>query len=155
MTGHISAIFVAPTKHAEQLTVDAVQLKAGKGIVGDRFFDHSQKRAGRNLTLIEAESIEGFNANHQQTRGLSATRRNFLTRDIRLNELVGKTFQVGEVLCFGVEFCEPCLILASQLPDCQLSQNEIIKAFTHKAGIRAKVLSDGVVRVGDCCMAVD
>jgi MOSC domain-containing protein YiiM len=147
--GSIIAIFVAPTRHAEQLAVEAVQLKTGKGVVGDRFFGLSQKVPGRNLTLIEVEAIDEFNKAYSQSIELNATRRNFVTRDIRLNELVGKTFRVGDVLCRGAELCEPCRVLARQLPQDSLTQAQIIKAFTNKGGLRADVLSDGVVRVGD------
>lgn len=152
MTGHITAIFVAPSKHAEQLAIEAVQLKRGKGIVGDRFFGQSPKNPGRNLTLIEIEAIEEFNEAYNLTINLSATRRNFLTRGIRLNDLLGKTFRVGDVLCKGVELCEPCRLLARQLPHESISQKDIIKVFTHKGGLRAEVLSDGVVRLGDSTM---
>jgi MOSC domain-containing protein YiiM len=155
MTGHITAIFVAPSRHVEQLAVDAVQLKAGKGVVGDRFFGRTQKTPGRNLTLIEVETIEEFIANYGQSIELNATRRNFLTRGIRLNDLVGKTFRVGDVLCQGVELCEPCRVLARQLPYGTLSQAQIIRAFTNKGGLRADVLSDGIVRLGNCCVVDD
>jgi MOSC domain-containing protein YiiM len=155
MTGHIAAIFVAPTRHVEQLAVEAVQLKAGKGVVGDRFFGLSQKVPGRNLTLVEAEAIEEFNRHYGQSIELSATRRNFLTRGIRLNELVGKIFLVGDVLCSGIELCEPCRVLARQLPQDSLTKTQIIRAFTNKGGLRADVLSDGIVRLGDCCGVVD
>jgi MOSC domain-containing protein YiiM len=155
MTGRITAIFVAPSRHAEQLAVEAAQLKTGKGIVGDRFFGFRQKQPGRNLTLIEVEAIEEFNITYGLTIDPNATRRNILTRGIRLNELVGKTFRVGAVLCRGVELCEPCRILARQIPHESLSQAEIIRAFTNKGGLRAAVLSDGVVRLGDYCAVVD
>lgn len=147
--GNIIAIFVAPTRRAEQLAVEAVQLKMGKGVVGDRFFGLSQKIPGRNITFIEVEEIYEFNQNYQQAIELNATRRNFITRGIRLNELVGKTFRVGDVLCRGVELCEPCRVLARQLPQDSLTQTQIIKAFTNKGGLRADVLSDGIVRLGD------
>jgi MOSC domain-containing protein YiiM len=155
MTGHITAIFVTPTRYAEQLAIEAVQLKTGKGMIGDRFFGYSQKYPGRNLTLIEVEAIEEFNTNYAQTIAPSSTRRNFLTRGIRLNELVGKTFRVGEVLCRGIELCEPCRVLARQLSHESLSQAAIIRTLTHKRGLRADVLSDGIVRLGDRCMALD
>jgi MOSC domain-containing protein YiiM len=149
MTGKVIAIFVAQTKHAEQLTVDAVQLKAGKGIVGDRFFGFRQKQPGRNLTMIEAEVIAQFNQQFQQTIPLHATRRNIVTQGIRLNELVGKTFRIGEVLCRGIELCEPCKVMARQLSGTGLSQAEIINAFANKGGLRAEVLLDGIVRLSD------
>jgi MOSC domain-containing protein YiiM len=149
MTGKVIAIFVAPSKHAEQTAVDAVQLKAGKGIVGDRFFGFRQKQPGRNLTLIEAEVIDQFNQQFQQAIPLHATRRNIVTQGIRLNELVDKTFRLGAVLCRGVELCEPCKVMARQLSNTGLSQAEIIHAFTNKGGIRAEVLLDGIVRLSD------
>lgn len=152
MTGRITAIFVAPSKHAEQLAIEAVQLKRGKGIVGDRFFGQSQKNPGRNLTLIEIEAIEEFNETYNLTINLSATRRNFLTRGVRLNDLLGKTFRVGDVLCKGIELCEPCRLLTRQLSHESISEKNIIKALTHKSGLRAEVLSDGVVHWGDSVM---
>lgn len=154
-SGQIIAIFVAPTKHARQLAADAVQLKTAKGIVGDRFFGFRQKHRGRNITLIEAETLDNFNRNYGQTISLDATRRNLLTRGIRLNPLVGKIFYVGDVLCKGVELCEPCGILARHIANATLTHAEIIKAFTHRGGLRAEVLSDGVVRLGDRCKAAD
>lgn len=155
MLGYIIAIFVAPFKHSEQIAVEAVQLKMGKGIVGDRFFGFRQKQSNRNLTLIEVETIEEFNRIYGFNIELNTTRRNILTRDIRLNELVGKTFRVGNVLCKGIELCEPCRLLTKQITTDPLSSAAIIKAFTHKGGLRAEVLSDGVVRLGDSCIESD
>lgn len=149
MTALITAIFVAPTKHAGQIAVDAVQLKASKGIVGDRFYGFTRKNPGRNLTLVESEAIEEFNCIYNQAIGLNATRRNLVTRGIRLNDLVGKTFKIGDVLCLGIELCEPCKVMARQFPASSLTQAKIIRAFTSKGGIRAAVLSDGIVKLSD------
>jgi MOSC domain-containing protein YiiM len=149
MTRRITAIFVAPTKHAEQIAVDAVQLKAGKGIVGDRFFGLRQNQTPRNLTLIEWEVIEEFNRTFGFKLPLNATRRNLITQGIRLNNLVGETFQIGQVVCRGIELCEPCKVMARHFPASSLPQAEIIHAFANKGGIRAEVLMDGVVRLGD------
>ncbi len=149
MTGRIAAIFVAPARHAEQIAVDAVQLKAGKGIVGDRFFGFRQKQPGLNLTLIEWEAIEEFMRIYKLSIPMNGTRRNLVTQGIRLNELVGETFKVGHVLCRGVELCEPCKVMAKQFPVSALAQTEIIEAFTRKGGIRVQVLTDGVIELGD------
>jgi MOSC domain-containing protein YiiM len=149
MNGLIVAIYVATTRHAEQLSVESVQLKAGKGIVGDRFYGNRPKHPELNLTLIEAENIEGFNREYNQTIGLGTTRRNLITRGIQLNALVGKRFQVGSVLCKGIELCEPCKVMARNFPETSLSQNEIISALIHNAGIRAEVLVDGIVKLED------
>jgi MOSC domain-containing protein YiiM len=149
MTGHITHIFIAPSRHAEQIAVDFVQVKIGKGIVGDRFYGLKQKGIYRNLTLIESEVIEEFNRNFGLSIDINTTRRNLVTNGIRLNELVGKTFKIGDISCRGIELCEPCGILARQLQPCSLSKADIIATFTGKGGLRAEVLSDGVVRLGD------
>jgi MOSC domain-containing protein YiiM len=149
VSGKVIAIFVAPSKHAEQTAVDAVQLKAGKGIVGDRFFGFRQKQPGRNLTLIEWEAIEEFNGIYQLSLPLNATRRNFITQGIRLNDLLGINFNIGNVQCRGIELCEPCNVMARHFPGTPLYRPNIISAFTQKGGIRAEVLTDGVVRLGD------
>jgi len=149
MTGKIIAIFVAPGQHADQLEVEAVQLESGKGIVGDRFFGLRKTQVGRNLTLIEWEVIEEFNRAYRLNMPINATRRNLVTQGIWLNQLVGETFKIGEVICRGIELCEPCKVMARQFPTASLSQSEIIRAFANKGGIRAEVLMGGVVRLGD------
>ena len=155
MTGQVTAIYVATAKHAEQIAVDVVQLKMGKGIVGDRFFGLSRKNPGRNLTLIESEVIEEFNRIYDQAIGLNATRRNVATHGIRLNDLVGKIFTIGDVSCLGIELCEPCKVMARHFPATPLSQAKLISAFTHKSGIRVTVLADGVIKLGDAILSVN
>lgn len=149
MPGQIITIFVAPSKHAEQIAVDSVQVKTGKGIVGDRFYGFRQTQRGRNLTLVEMEKITEFNQQYQQDIALNATRRNMITQGIRLNELVGKQFYIGDVLCEGVELCEPCGVMVRSLACAGLSKTQVMNAFAHKAGIRVEVLSDGIVNIGD------
>jgi MOSC domain-containing protein YiiM len=149
MTGRITAIFVVTARHAEQIAVNAVQVKHSKGIVGDRFYGLKQKGISRNLTLVESEVIEEFNRKFGLLIDLNATRRNLITYGIRLNGLVGKTFMIGGISCRGIELCEPCGVLARQLQLCPLSKTEIITDLTGKCGLRAEVLSDGILRVGD------
>ncbi|MGH2934427.1 MAG: MOSC domain-containing protein [Gaiellaceae bacterium] len=110
---------------------------AGKGLEGDRKFRAEGARPGQALTLVEAEIVEDV--------GLSegGTRRQLTTRGVRLNDLVGKHFKVGEVECYGVELCEPCEHLQS------LTRPGIINDLVHRGGINADILTDGVIRVGD------
>jgi MOSC domain-containing protein YiiM len=62
---------------------------------------------------------------------------------VRLNDLVGRRFRVGDVECLGVELCEPCLHLQ------QLTRPGIIKELIHRGGLNADVLNDGRISVGD------
>ena len=119
----------------------------GAGIEGDKYFDlHDEP--GQNMTLVEAEEIESFLAECGRSEDLSITRRNLVTRGVKLNDLVGKEFFVGEVKLRGVELCEPCLGLGAALATPSLPAAEVVKRLLHRAGLRADVLSGGVITRG-------
>lgn len=143
----IRNIFIAPEHGTDQQEVHSIQLSAGQGIIGDRNFGKSDY-PGQNLTLIESEVITAFNHTFNQSISLSDSRRNLITADIRLNELVGKEFQVGDVRLLGVELCEPCAYLGELLANEGISKKEVIKAFVHKGGLRVDVLTDGIICQG-------
>lgn len=133
----IEAIHIGPEDAGALGSVESVRAVAGQGLEGDRNFRAGGARPGRALTLVEAENVEDVGLD------VGGTRRNLTTRGVRLNDLVGKNFKVGEVECYGVELCEPCEHLQS------MTRPGIIKDLVHRAGINADILSDGVIRVGD------
>ena len=143
----IKAIFTASENLGGQRQVPEIDLVSGKGIKGDRNFDKSQW-PGQNITFIEQEEISEFNQRFSQQISLSDTRRNVITEGVRLNDLVGQVFWIGDVSFKGVELCEPCSTLGALLENDSISKKAIVKAFTHKAGLRADVLSDGQISVG-------
>jgi MOSC domain-containing protein YiiM len=145
----VELICLAATKAGAMSTPESVRVVAAAGIEGDRHFGMQQKHPGQNLTLIEVEEIERFNARHRVNIALSAPRRNLVTRGVRLNQLVGKDFSVGAVKLRGVELCEPCSKLARNLADTQLTAAQIVKSFAHRAGLRADVLTSGRISRGD------
>ncbi|MDX6594593.1 MAG: hypothetical protein QOJ13_3789 [Gaiellales bacterium] len=67
-----------------------------------------------------------------------------MTRGVGLNDLVGREFTIGEVRCRGVELCEPCLALQEIT-----GEPGLIKALVHRGGLRADILTDGEIAVGD------
>mgnify|MGYP003661053894 FL=1 len=143
----ITAIFISPEPQADQEQVGRIELVAGQGIVGDRNFGKANC-PGQNLTLIESEEIENYNQTYQQNLPLAGTRRNMITRDVRLNDLVGKEFQIGEVKLKGIELCEPCATLGGLLENEGINKTVVIKAFLGKGGLRADVLTSGCIEVG-------
>lgn len=66
-----------------------------------------------------------------------------MTAGIRLNDLVGREFMVGEARLKGVRLCEPCAHLSGFLGDA------IMQHIVHKAGLRAQILADGDINVSD------
>jgi MOSC domain-containing protein YiiM len=133
----VELIHLGKPRTPELWTVESVRAVAGKGLEGDRHFHPSGARPGQALTLVEAESVEDV--------GLppGGTRRQLTVRGVRLNDLVGRRFRVGDVECYGVELCEPCKHLES------LTRPGIIKDLAHRAGINADILNDGTISVGD------
>jgi MOSC domain-containing protein YiiM len=130
-----------------QTSHERVQIVAGAGIEGDRYFDHDDE-PGQNVTFVEAEAIEAFLAEHDAPHDLSITGRNIVTRGIRLNELVGREFLVGSVRFRGVELCEPCKLLGKALASPTLPVAAVVKSLVHRAGLRADALSSGALAVG-------
>ena len=143
----IQAIFVAKKSKAPQVSIDAIKVDAGKGIVGDRNYG-KRKDPGLNITFVESEEIDAFNMNFDQHIDASSTRRNIVTQGVRLNQLVGKEFMIGDVRFYGVELCEPCVTLGRLLANDTLTPPQVIKAWLHRGGLRANVLSTGILKVG-------
>lgn len=148
-SARVECLLVATDRHADMLDLPAVQVKSGCGIVGDRFFRRSTRHPERNITLIGAEAIEAVAAELALAIPLWAPRRNVVTRGIELNGLVGHTFRVGHVLLRGIEPCDPCAVLGRNLETEGCSRDTIIRAFMGRGGLRATILSDGVIRRGD------
>jgi MOSC domain-containing protein YiiM len=118
---------------------------SGAGLEGDRHFG----RGGHDLTLIEAEAIEGLAADSDIRLGQGDSRRNVLTRGIALNELVGRRFRVGQVECVGEELCEPCRHLEG------LTAPGVLRGLVHRGGLCARVVEGGEIAVGDPVTALD
>jgi MOSC domain-containing protein YiiM len=144
MSGRVEAIFLSPEHGELPAPVDRVSARAGQGLEGNRYYwDGGTAPTGCALTLIASEAVEAVATEGEVSVEPAATRRNVLTRGIDVNELVGKRFRIGTVECEGVELCEPCATLES------MTQPGVIKAFVHRGGLNADILTDGEISVGD------
>ena len=144
MSGLVEAIFVTSESGDLPAPVERVRAYAGRGLEGNRYYwDNGDAPSGRAVTLIAAEAMDAVSREGDISIEPAATRRNVLTRGIDVNALVGKRFRIGDVECEGVELCEPCAHLES------MTQPGVIKAFVHRGGLNADILSDGEISVGD------
>lgn len=146
--GSVEIICSALVKAGELAILDEVAVVAGSGIVGDRNFAKT-KYPGQNITLVEAEEVEAFNREFGVSIPLTGTRRNLVTRGVRLNDLLGKEFRVGSVRLRGMELCEPCTSLGKYLAATKLTPAQIVRDFAHRCGLSADVLDSGTIRRGD------
>lgn len=148
MSGVVTHIYVAPAKRAPARAVASVEALANQGLRGDRYAESKNRRGpDYQVTLIEAENVEGFTAATSLPLTAQMTRRNIVTRGVRLNDLVGKRFRVGAATFLGIELCEPCGVLA------KLSHREVLKHLVGKGGLRCRIVSGGEIRVGDSVTA--
>ena len=146
--GKLISIHISPEATRPMQSLILVNAIAGKGLEGDRYYGstgtYSNKPGpGRQETLIEMESIEALQSEHGIRILPGDTRRNLVTRDVALNHLVGKEFKVGETLLRGIRLCEPCTHLES------LTQEGVMSGLVHRGGLRAEILSGGLIKVDD------
>ena len=123
--------------------VEFIEVLANKGVVGDRHFSNYNDPFCQ-LTLIEAENIDFYNLKHGLNIPYVEFRRNIVTKGARLNELIGKKFKIGNVEVEGVDLCRPCRHLTEIL-----CQDNILKEFLRKGGLRCQILSSSIIKIGD------
>jgi MOSC domain-containing protein YiiM len=150
-TGRIEAMAIAADAEAPMVLLDRANARAGRGLEGDRYCDQrgtfsNVHGRGYDLTLIEAEVIDALELPQGELAPEEA-RRNLITRGIDLNALVGRPFAIGAVKCFGQRLCEPCAHLERLTADA--GKPGTLRALIHKGGLRADILSDGEICVGD------
>ena len=122
---------------------ETIEVVASKGIIGDRYF-HDFNGDREQITLIESENIDYYNKNFNTNFNYLDFRRNIVTKSIQLNDLIGKTLIIGEITLRVNDLCRPCKDLQNKL-----GENNIIKEFLRKGGVRCEILTSGRIQVGD------
>jgi MOSC domain-containing protein YiiM len=146
--GTLVSIHVTSNAGAPMEQRESAQAIAGRGLQGDRYFDGAgywskHTGAGREITLIEMEAIEALEHEKKIAIAPGGARRNLVTRGVPLNHLVGREFQIGEVRLRGMRLCEPCDYLEG------LTTKGVLAGLIHRGGLRADIVSGGIIRVGD------
>src|SRR3954452_8097886 len=144
--GEVAAIAIAGVRGELPEPVERVRVTAGHGLDGDF---HAGVDGNVALTLIAEEALEGLLADTGLDISHAETRRNVLTRGVDLNALVGQRFRVGDVVCEGVELCEPCRRLARLVDELK-----VLRGLVHRGGLRADIVTDGEIAVGDSVRSV-
>lgn len=123
-------------------SMDVIECHAGRGIVGDRYYDYREDYKGQ-ITFFDLRVAEAL-AEEQggETVDWRAFRRNVILAGADLNALVGERFSLGEVLLEGAEQCAPCFWM-----------NEAVGPGTEawlkgRGGLRCRILRSGQLSVG-------
>ena len=148
--GRVEGIYLKPAAGELPLGVDEVKALAGEGLQGDPYVDAGEggePGKGYHLTLISREAIEELAAEGTMLVP-GESRRQLETLGVDLDTLVGRRFRVGDVECLGVRVCAPCKKLQ------KLTGKEVLLGLKGKGGLRADIMSSGVIRVGDAIEAL-
>src|SRR3712207_6631185 len=145
--GTVEVVALAAEAEGPMREVSSAEAVEGRGLRGDRYergagtFSNPGGH-GYDLTLVEAEALEELSDKGVELAPAEA-RRNLVVRGIALDDLIGRRFRVGEVECLGQRRCEPCSHLE------RMTQPGALRGLVHRGGLRADVLSDGEIRIGD------
>jgi len=146
-TGQVEGIFITTAAFQPMIPLETARAIAGTGLNGDRYAlgtgFYSDGQDGRQLTLIEAEDLERMEREDGVQLAQHECRRNIVTRGIALAPLIGQRFRIGSVLCEGIRACPPCNHLE------ELTRPGPLRGLARTGGIRAHILSDGEIQVGD------
>ena len=129
--------------------VNSIDVLANKGVVGDRHFKEFNDPYNQ-LSLIESENIDYYNIKYGLNIPYLDFRRNVVTKGIQLNDLVGKKILVGNVEIEGIDLCRPCRHLTEVL-----GQDNILKEFLRRGGLRCQILTSSTIKIGDKIKVLD
>lgn len=129
-----------PAGDSPMVEVTSVECLAGRGLVGDRFFDYKPDYKGQ-VTFFAHEVYEEMCARFQiSERPPSVFRRNVITKGMDLNSLIGQEFEIQGVRFLGTQESTPCYWMNQAFAD---GAEEALKG---RGGLRAKILSDGLLK---------
>ena len=158
-SGKLLYIHIAPIASADMIELEEAELVVGKGIVNDRYFNQSGTYSKipdiRDITLIENEALEALASNQPPLQEKPIIlkpiehRRNLTTSGVPLNYLVGKKFQIGEVILKGGRLNFPCKYLADLL------KKPLLLPLYNRSGLNCSVERGGVIRKGDKIIQIE
>lgn len=137
-----------------------VELVAGLGIADDRYALRTgtyspRHHIDRQITLIEAETLEALARDRGLTLAPEEHRRNLTTRGVALNHLVGRYFSIGPspegggAVLYGGRLNVPCRYLE------ELLGRPVFRPLIHRSGLNARVVVGGTIRPGAPINPVD
>ena len=147
MPGTVEEIYVAPEGNVDMRRVPEVRALVGGGLEDDRYCKGTgywtQLGDVCEVTLIEGEDLDEIRDEDGIRVHNGEHRRNIITRGVRLEDLKGSRFKIGEVT---LEYDRP-------RPPCrhvqELTEPGMTKALRRRGGICARVVEGGAIRAED------
>jgi MOSC domain-containing protein YiiM len=126
---------------APMVEVDRAECVAGRGIMGDRFFDYKKDYRGQ-ITFFSDEVYEQLLAEfglEKHGKPPSIFRRNVIVSGVDLNEWIGVEFEIDGVQFKGTGECSPCHWMNEAV--CHGAEQWL----KGRGGLRAQILTSGLL----------
>ncbi|WP_426012628.1 MOSC domain-containing protein [Caulobacter sp. DWR2-3-1b2] len=150
--GHVMWLGARPARHAPLVALDAAEITRETGLVGDHYNGRPNtdgKGGKRQVTLIQAEDLAAIASYLDRDVTPQHLRRNIVVEGINLRALKNRRFQVGEVVLEDTGDCHPCSRMEEILGPGGYN------AVRGHGGITARVITGGLVRLGDPVRVVE
>tara|TARA_Y100000589_G_C26962693_1_gene551269 strand:- start:80 stop:565 length:486 start_codon:yes stop_codon:yes gene_type:complete len=151
--GKLLHIHISNNESEKMIELLEAELIAGKGIKGDRYYHgtgrYSNKPDIREVTLIEKEVLDSLKNNQPPIQDKKIIlkphehRRNLTTEGVPLNFLVGKKFNIGDVILEGGRLNFPCKYLADLL------KKPILLPLYNRSGLNCRIIKGGKIKKYD------
>ena len=142
----VARLFIAPEASAPMRDVDQIEAIARRGLRGDRYCEGCgfwSEKDECEITMISQEDLDDIELETGISFDNGAHRRNIVVRNIALESLIGKRFQIGDAKFAFERPRPPCLHLQ------QISEPGVVKALVGRSGICIRCFHSGMVRRGD------
>jgi len=144
--GNLRDIFIAPAAGAPMQRLREAHCLVGRGLAGDRYAlgaGHWRQTDACEVTLVTEQDLQRAMRRGALGFGNGEHRRNLVISGIPLDALRRRQLRVGTVLFEFHRLRPPCAYLD------RLLQPGAGKALGRGAGAGLRVLTEGVIRVGD------
>jgi len=141
--GKIEFINITSNSNNKTCYINQAFLEKDKGIVNDRYYD-CYKDKKEQVTFINLEEIDTFNNNIGKNVDYKDFRRNVIISGINLSKCINKKIIIQNVVLKIHELCQPCNYLQKKL-----GITNLVKILVNKSGVRAEIISSGLISVGD------
>ena len=146
--GLVGWIGVRPARRVEMQAVAEAMLDPAQGVDGDRYRANGQRT--RQVSLIQAEHLVAVAA-FLGSEGIdpALVRRNIVVAGINLLALKGRHLRLGDAVLEITGPCHPCSRMGEVLGVGGYN------AMRGHGGMTARIVSGGMVRIGDAVMRVE
>lgn len=138
--GKVEWIGIRAERRAEVQSVATVEVDVDGGLSGDHYSKNGGKR---QVTLVQAEHIEGVEKMLGVKVDPAELRRNIVISGVNLLAFADRKFSLGEVVLEMTGHCYPCSRLEENIGP------GAYNAMRGHGGITAKVIRGGTLKVGD------